>query len=58
MIDTNTILETILEEVSNHSGLSDPSKGTGKTTDEVLTSLVESGFDLNILDEWDKIKCS
>ena len=58
MIDTNTILETILEEVSNHSGLSDSSMTTGKTTDEVLTSLVESGFDLNILDEWDKIKCS
>jgi retron-type reverse transcriptase len=30
----------------------------GKSIDEVLTSLVNSNFDLNTLDEWDKIKSS
>ena len=58
MLDINTVLETIMETVSKHSGLSEPSIKTGKTTDEVLTSLLESDFDLNILDEWDKIKSS
>lgn len=32
--------------------------GSGLTTDEVLSALLKSGFDLNTLDEWDKIKSS
>ena len=29
---------------------------TKKNTDEILSELISSGFDLNILDKWDKIK--
>ena len=58
MVDTDAILGTIMEDTSYHSGLSEPSINTGKTTDEVLAELVETDFDLNILDGWDKIKSS
>lgn len=30
----------------------------GKNTDEILATLIATGFDLKILDEWDKIKSS
>ena len=31
-------------------------RASGKSTDEVLAALVESNFDLNTLEEWDKIR--
>ena len=37
--------------------ISTPDAGR-KNTDEILAALVASGFDLNTLDEWDKIKNS
>ena len=55
--DVDTLLAMIGEQV-NPAIKSDnvPEDLPGLTTDEILGKLVNSDFDLNTLDEWDKIR--
>ncbi len=55
-LDTDTMLKEISSVTIEPSTANDTVATQGKTTDEVLASLINSDFDLNILDEWDKIK--
>lgn len=57
-MDTESLLKEILAVTANPFEASDSTATSGKTADEVLASLIDSDFDLNTLDEWDKIKSS
>lgn len=56
IVDTSMILNTTSKVATNSSISSDSSSNSGKTTDDILSALLESNFDLTTLDEWDKIK--
>lgn len=56
-LDAEAMLKKILVE-TNFVLNTDAALTDGKTADAVLAALVESDFDLNTLDEWDKIKSS
>ena len=49
-------MKEILAETADVIEVSDSVTTHGKSADEVLTALIESDFDLNTLNEWDKIK--
>lgn len=55
-LDTGAIMKEILAETADVIEVSDSVTTHGKSADEVLTALIESDFDLNTLNEWDKIK--
>ena len=57
-MDAETLLKEILAITASPFAASDSAATPGKTTDEVLAALIDSDFDLNTLDEWDKIKSS
>lgn len=57
-LDTEAMLKEILAVTAKPAIVSDSVTKSGKSTDEVLATLIESDFDLNTLDEWDKIKSS
>lgn len=57
-MDAETLLKEILAITASPVAASDSAATPGKTTDEVLAALIDSDFDLNTLDEWDKIKSS
>ncbi len=57
-LDTETVLNEILAVTVEPTAESNLASVTGKSADEVLTALIDSDFDLNTLDEWDKIKSS
>ena len=57
-LDPKTVLEQILAITANPANNTEATPAVGKTADEVLAALIDSGFDLNTLDEWDKIKGS
>lgn len=57
-LDPKTVLEQILAITANPADNTEATPAVGKTADEVLAALIDSGFDLNTLDEWDKIKGS
>ncbi len=57
-MDAETLLKEILAITTSPFAASDSAATPGKTTDEVLAALIDSDFDLNTLDEWDKIKSS
>ncbi|MBQ3382208.1 MAG: RNA-directed DNA polymerase [Bacteroidales bacterium] len=60
--DLNLLLlkieEVTLEPKKSSIAQTDNTSTSKSTTDEILDELVDSGFDLNILDKWDKIKSS
>lgn len=55
-LSTESMLAEILALAFENVPQSDSMATPGKSTDEVLAALVNSDFDLNLLDEWDKIK--
>ena len=58
-IDIDDLIPKAIEGITDEIPFTDEiSPGTKLSTDQVLNALVESGFDLNTLDEWDKIKSS
>lgn len=52
------IEEVTIEPNESSDTPTDDTNTSKATTDEILDELVDSGFDLNILDKWDKIKSS
>ena len=58
IIDISGLIETSSPQMADNQESVDRSESLGKTTDEVLAGLIDSNFDLNILDEWDKIRGS
>ena len=56
LIDTNSLEKALLAAAVITEDGGEPVSTLGKSTEEVLAALVDSDFDLNILDEWDKIK--
>ena len=57
-MDSEALLEQILAVTSNPIENAEAIPAAGKNTDEVLAALIDSDFDLNTLDEWDKIRIS
>ncbi len=57
-LDAEALLKEILAITATPVAESDSAATPGKTADEVLAALIDSDFDLNTLDEWDKIKSS
>lgn len=57
-LDADALLKEILAVTATPFTESDSAATPGKTADEVLAALIDSDFDLNTLDEWDKIKSS
>lgn len=55
-LNANTMLETISAVLVDASDKTNTLTCKDSNTDEVLTSLINSNFDLKKLDEWDKIK--
>lgn len=55
-LNANTMLETISAVLVKASDKIHTLTCKNSNTDEVLTSLINSNFDLKKLDEWDKIK--
>lgn len=57
-LDAETLLKEILAVTENSLEASNSAATHGETADEVLAALIDSDFDLNTLDKWDKIKSS
>jgi len=57
-IDKVSIIDDIAALTSQGDDVAPEQNESGKNTDEILAALVASDFDLNTLDEWDKIKSS
>ena len=57
-LDSEAMLEQIMAAMANPIESSEATPTAGKNTDEVLAALIDSEFDLNKLDEWDKIRSS
>ncbi len=58
LIDIDALTEAILSASAEPVEGNESSDIPGKSTNEVLAALVDSNFDLNKLDEWDKIRSS
>ena len=58
LIDIDALTEAIISASAEPVGGNESSDMPGKSTNEVLAALVDSNFDLNKLDEWDKIRSS
>ena len=56
--NVNALIEEIMAVTVGKSDSSSDQHSIGKNTDEVLDALIASDFDLNTLDEWDKIRSS
>lgn len=56
--NVNALIEEIMAVTVAKEGSSSDQPTTGKNTDEILDALIASDFDLNTLDEWDKIRSS
>ena len=56
--NVNALIEEIMAVTVAKEDSSSDQPTIGKNTGEILDALIASGFDLNILDEWDKIKSS
>ena len=57
-LDSEAMLEQVMAAMANPIESSEATPTAGKNTDEVLAALIDSEFDLNKLDEWDKIRSS
>ena len=57
-LDSEALMEQILAVTAEPINKAEATPATGKNTDEVLAALIDSDFDLNTLDEWDKIRSS
>ena len=57
-IDADALLKEILAVTAAPIAVSDSVATPSKSADEVLAALIDSDFDLNTLDEWDKIRSS
>ena len=57
-LDPEAMLEQVMAAMANPIESSEATPTAGKNTDEVLAALIDSEFDLNKLDEWDKIRSS
>ena len=57
-LDAEALIKEFFAVTTAPFAASDSAATPGKTADEVLAALIDSDFDLNILDEWDKIKSS
>lgn len=57
-LDTDAMLKEILAVTAEPVVTSDSAAAHGKTAGEVLAALIDSDFDLNTLDEWEKIRSS
>lgn len=54
---TNDIVPDAISTLTTNSAVNDDASAiSGKSADDVLAALVDSNFDLNTLDEWDKIR--
>ncbi|MBQ9889115.1 MAG: RNA-directed DNA polymerase [Bacteroidales bacterium] len=58
LIDTSSLAEALLSASAISEKGDELTSTPMKSTDEVLAALVDSDFDLKILDEWDKIRSS
>lgn len=56
--NVNALIEEIMAVTVAKEGSSSGQPTIGKNADEILDALIASDFDLNTLDEWDKIKSS
>lgn len=57
-LDAEALIKEFFSVTTAPFAASDSAATPGKTADEVLAALIDSDFDLNTLDEWDKIKSS
>ena len=56
--NVNALIEEIMAVTVAKEDSSSDQPSIGKNTDEILDALIASDFDLNTLDEWDKIRSS
>ena len=53
----NDVVSDAISTLTTNSAVNDDASAiSGKSADDILTALIESNFDLNTLDEWDKIR--
>lgn len=57
-LDIDAMLETITTIMAEPTDSSENAATPGISTNKVLAALIDSNFDLNTLDKWDKIKSS